>query len=303
LKIKSTLPKYVVITYNWLVGVNMKKIYIITLLVLLLFGITSAYAQEEITIDQVYVELRPEYDSPDILIVYSVLLSEDLNYPVDITVNIPASSGGPSDVWEVIDGLPVATTFDLTQEGDWISVNIKTESPLIYVDFYDPDFNNQSSTRSYTYRYPDGLISDVVNLVLWQPAETENFQTSISFPEISEDEFGTIFHMASINPDALDNYEIDFSYIAAPNAAADLDSDFSLTDALPWAMGILGLGILAMGIYNLSSKSGSKVKSSKKKYANKGRGSNNKKNKFCHKCGAKIYSKDKFCSECGAKTR
>jgi len=277
----------------------MKKINLIVLIVLMLIGSTAVLAQQNVTIEQVFVELRPEYDTPDILIVYTIFLSEDLDYPVDLS----ASSGGPSVVWEVVDGSPVETTFDTIEEGEWISVDIKAETPIVYVDFYDPELKSQNSTISYTYNYPPGLKSELVDLAIWQPPLTENFTASDQFPETFEDEIGIIYHMASLNPDELDSYEIDFSYESVPVSENDPGSEFSLTDALPWALGIMGLGILAMGIYNLLSSSGTKVKTSKKKYDNKSKHSYGKKNKFCHSCGAKISGKDKFCSECGAKTR
>jgi len=281
----------------------MKKISILILIALILIGTTVALAQQEVVIDNIYLELRPEFDRPEVLVVYTIAINESLNYPVDIAVKIPASSGGPSNVWEVVEGAPVATTYEVSEDGVWLSVNIQTETPVVYIDFYDPEFEVQNSRRSYTYNFPPGLIADFVELVIWQPAQSENFQASIDLPQLFTDELGTTYHVANFASDELDGFEVDFSYDAATISTSPGSTEIDWLGILPWALGILGAGIVAFGIFNSSSKSGSKTKSRKKKNAYPGKKIKKQGSNFCHSCGSKIEKTDRFCSECGEKAR
>jgi hypothetical protein len=281
----------------------MKKISFLFLLAIILISTTVASAQQEVIIDNIYIELRPEFDRPEVLVVYTIALNESLNYPVDISVKIPASSGGPAAVWEVVEGAPVATTYDVSEDGDWLSVNIQTETPVVYIDFYDPEFKVQNTKRSYTYKFPPGLISDLVELVIWQPAQSENFQASIELPQLITDELGTTYHVADLNPDELNRLEIDFSYDGPAFSDNSGSTEIDWLGILPWALGILGAGIVAFGIFNSSSKSRSKTKSRKKKNAYPGKNIKKQGSNFCHSCGSKIEKTDKFCSDCGEKAR
>jgi hypothetical protein len=281
----------------------MKKTSILILLVLILIGTTAAFAQQEVVIDNIYLEIRPEFDRPEVLVIYTIALSESLNYPVDLTVKIPASSGGPAAVWEVVEGAPVETTYNVSEDGDWVSVNIQTETPVVYIDFYDPEFIVQNSTRSYTYNYPPGLISNLVELIIWQPAQTENFQTSIEQLQLFTDDQGRNYHVVNFNPDELDRLKVDFSYDSTRISDSSGSTEIDWMGILPWALGILGAGIVAFGLFNSSFGSGQKRKSRKKKKAYPGKNINKQGSNFCHSCGSEMSKTDKFCSECGEKTK
>lgn len=278
----------------------MKKTLICLAIVLVILGSTMVLAQETI-IEKVFLELRPEYDREDLLVVYTILLKDNQNFPINLSVKIPTSSGGPSAVWEVVDGQPVETTYETSESGNWISVDIQTNSPMVYLDYYDTDFYVLEFQHNFNFNYPPGLYAEEVELMIWQPPFSENFQASVVFDEILTDDNGNLFHVITFDSDQLDDLNIEFSYDAVIAEISDDDSEFFWMDALPYVIGLIGLSVLVYGIYKLNFKNQNKSKLKKKR--NRSKSNSTSKTKFCHKCGNQMKTSDSFCSECGEKNR
>lgn len=56
----------------------------------------SAFAQGNLTLSSVEVDLWPEYDQPAVLVIYRVVLPASVVLPADLTLRIPAAAGEPA---------------------------------------------------------------------------------------------------------------------------------------------------------------------------------------------------------------
>ncbi len=62
---------------------------LIILLILLCFSF-PAQAQQAISFSSVVVDLWPEFDRPEMLVIYHLTLSPSVSLPADVTLQIPA---------------------------------------------------------------------------------------------------------------------------------------------------------------------------------------------------------------------
>ena len=279
----------------------MKKITNILIIVLLLFSVSVVFAQQDTGIEQLFIQIKPEYDNSEVLVVYNIVLPENTSFPAEISVNIPASSGGPAFVWEVVEGQPVETIFDSTANGDWITVTITTNSPVVYLDYYDPGLNSNNATRNFSYSFPPGLSAEVAGLEIWQPPQTTNFKSTPNIERISTDEYEFIYHSLNISPEDLAGFTVNFSYEFVEIAESDSSSGISTIVVLQWVLIILGIGIIGFGVYKYFDKP--KTIETPKKSRKRSRSIGKQAAIFCHECGKKNEADSKFCSECGTKTR
>ena len=62
----------------------MTRIVVLSIIILSLVP-GSASAQEEINLDTLQVDLWPEYDKPEMLVIYRIQLSEDVQLPTTLS--------------------------------------------------------------------------------------------------------------------------------------------------------------------------------------------------------------------------
>lgn len=53
-------------------------------------------AQQGVTFESVQIDLWPEYDRPDMLVVYRFVLAADAQLPTELSLRIPAAAGTPN---------------------------------------------------------------------------------------------------------------------------------------------------------------------------------------------------------------
>ena len=58
----------------------------------------SIHAQDEVRLAYLQVDLWPEYDRPEMLVILRASLAADVSLPVDVTFRIPAAVGDPNAV-------------------------------------------------------------------------------------------------------------------------------------------------------------------------------------------------------------
>ena len=75
--------------------------YYLALLIIILIACTPllpALAQSEVKLSSMEVDLWPEYDRPNVLVIYRITLPPTTTLPVDLSFRIPAAAGEPSAV-------------------------------------------------------------------------------------------------------------------------------------------------------------------------------------------------------------
>ena len=114
----------------------MQKNFLIFLILGLFLLVPSAQAQGITSLAELEVDLWPEYDRPDVLVIYKAKLPANVSLPVDVTFKIPTVSGEPYAVAvRQMDGALLNATYTRQIDGDWALITITATMPEIQLEF------------------------------------------------------------------------------------------------------------------------------------------------------------------------
>lgn len=298
----------------------MRRYLLAIVLVALAAAVIPAAAQQAITLETVQVQFWPEYDLAEMLVIIDIVLPEDVELPVDVSVIIPAAAGEPNAVAVNLNDNLVTTAYTREVVGDWAEIVITADSSVVHVEYYDPSLDVSSSTRTFSYSWMGRYAVDQMIVIALEPvgASSMTFSQDMGAAQTGSDginyfsrDFGAL--------ESGEQFDFSISYQKSNNtltvdalsaeSAADTASAFSTQPWWMWLLVGLGAVLIVMGAWffiNDASKNGAKGKS---KYAQKHRAASRpskaggKPARFCHNCGSATQPGDKFCRECGQKLR
>jgi len=156
----------------------------ITFLIILLalLPLHAASAQTGVPLDSVLIQILPEFDRPDVLVIMRMSLSSAVSLPAEMSLRIPRAAGAPYNVaWEDVDGLLYNLAYTTEVQGDWLKLTFTTPSANLQVEYYDPRLEREGNLRKFIYEW-NGDFS-VQNLVVsvQQPANAEKMQAYPGF--------------------------------------------------------------------------------------------------------------------------
>jgi hypothetical protein len=286
----------------------MTRIVFLSLIILSLVP-ASASAQEEINLNTLQVDLWPEYDKPEMLVIYRIQLSEDVQLPTNLSFRIPVDAGEPN---AVADGELGDTDYERRVEGSWAIITFTTSSLFAQLEYYDPGLTKEGSTRSFTYTWPGDYQVNNLQMSVQQPydAQSLNIFPAMGSPQPGDD--GLMYH--SVNFGSLSEgqeFELTLEYQKASDAlsisllASLVQPEPQGSEAsgwLPWAIGVVGVGLIGFGVYSYTQ--GAQRKSGYRRSSRvRTRSAGRKGSVYCHNCGTQSQAGDKFCRDCGVKLR
>jgi hypothetical protein len=149
--------------------------HVVPILVLSTLGLRPATVAAQTTenaptIQSLQVDLWPEYDRPQVLVIYRIQLAEGSPLPATISVPIPAGAGEPFAVGMGLgaEGRPLLAAYTRQVEGDWATITLETESLLAQVEFY-ADLTIDGESRQYTFVWPGGVALGSLSYAVQQP--------------------------------------------------------------------------------------------------------------------------------------
>ena len=244
------------------------------------------------------IEIWPEYDRPQALVILKGELASDAALPATVALRIPASSGGPSAVaYADPSGKLLNLNYERENAGDFVMLRFRTPQRSFHVEFYDP-LAPDKRERNYRYGWPGDLAVDQVGVLVKEPAGASNFsvQPALGITTVSPD--GLRYRAAQLGAlKAGQPLPIEIRYTktdprtsveilgaAAPAASAQ-------RSARPdgWLLA-LGAGVLTMW-----AAAGFVWWRRRKRSALRAAGAG-----FCPKCGGTTTPADRFCASCGA---
>ncbi|MBI9048051.1 MAG: hypothetical protein JEZ00_01410 [Anaerolineaceae bacterium] len=301
----------------------MKKSLFLLALVLLLLSSAFSTVPHEINLEWLQIELWPEYDREDMLVIYRFSLASDTALPTALELHIPSEAG---DAYQVamrdIDGLLYHLDYSLKLEGDWMVVSFITPSPEVQIEFYDPRLRHDGIQRSYNFRwYGDYLINNC-SIHVKEPLNTTNLRTLpatepgvgvIGDQQNYEAQLGMIERGSSfyvrLTYDKSDDLLLS-SLSEKVQPAAPIDDQIrgrtSFKEILPWVFGMLGIVLLfAILLLYVNSRQLPKGDSFSTDTANQLTDYSDVEPKavYCHRCGKRAVKGDFYCRICGEKLR
>lgn len=275
-----------------------------------------AFAQDKVAIQSVNVNLWPEYDKADMLVINYIMLPEDTAFPIQIDVRVSADAvlhtvavGASSDA--VTDQ---GVDYSTKKDGDWLVISIKMTGPAVQIEYYDPGLKKDGDLRSYSYQWLSDYAVDSFGVVFQQPFDATEFKSSLSLQDdgIHSDKMQYYFSNVGALP-AGKTFAFDLSYQKPSDALSvsqlaiqpvvvdeDTPGRVSLNNYLPYVIGGFGVIMIVGGLlyYRQSGRSGSK-KSRRRRAVHE----ESESGVYCAQCGSRARGGDRFCRTCGSRIR
>ena len=295
--------------------------FCVLILIALISGTGAVQGQDNLKFDRLQVDIWPEYDRPDVLIIYRIELSPQTTLPVKMIMRIPRAAGKPHSVAMLgVDGLLYNLDYTITVEGEWLDVTFTTLSPEVHIEYYDPRLIRQGDRRIFEYQWPGDYSIEEIIVQMQQPRNASNLNILPDVGMGREGQDGLIYYtivMGAINEgtplDVRLSYEKDDDSLSQDLQSVQPEEPImsqslgwlTFLEVLPWALGVLGLLLIVGGgfwywqsghtvqipITKLRSSTTQKQPEEKVE----------KRDVYCFDCGKRAMPGDIYCRSCGAK--
>lgn len=160
--------------------IELRKVLVVFILAATLC--TTAFTRQEespVRIKRMEIDLWPDYDRAQLLVIYRVQISNDTPLPARVSLRIPNSAGAPYKVaTRDLDGLLYNVGYSLEPEGSWNVVVLTTSSNELYIEHYDPNIITDEDTRSFTFSWICDYPIDELVVKVQQPRYSKDFSTT-----------------------------------------------------------------------------------------------------------------------------
>lgn len=277
-----------------------------------------AQTQPDVQIDLVNLYLLPEFNQPNVLVIFEIRLNDAVALPQQLIFEIPADAVVIRVINYTSDDRPVELRFQESRFGNWKDLIITPNTHRIRITYQDPNLVRQGNLRQFEFQWLSLYPVSVMTVRVRQPlgASTILSQPPLEIEEIQNDEvryFST--DLGAI--DAGDLFTFTFEYSKAPGdpnlLSLPVEPALPLDEITPsstpssmmvilWLI-ILGVAVtVIVGLYfwwfriNINEQ---------KKLLIQGVGIMNleKQSFYCHECGLRTKVGDRFCSNCGTELR
>lgn len=291
-------------------------------------GMRSTYAQEEVRFESLQIDLWPEYDRPEMLVVYRFRIAAEVQLPVSVNIRIPVAAGAPNAVADAAEGGPLMNLeYRSVIQGNWNVLQFTAVERDVQIEFYDPSIQKEGSTRTYLYQWPGGYDIEQVVMLVQEPIGAEEMQVLPRLEDITVGDKGIVYHRGELGSYRADeNFErsitykkdseslsIEFLEIDSPPVNEDTAGRVSIVNIIPWGIGLLGVIVIVAGVYwywatenrviMLPQKGKASHQKQKQEVKKIVQAKTSDQDVYCHQCGKRAEENDKFCRSCGTKLR
>ena len=311
-------------------SVAMKRLLILALSLMILAGYVQA--QEEPTLESLEIALWPEFDRPEVLVIYRGLLDADVPLPAPVEIALPAEVGQPTAVAYVDEaGQRFNQQYTTRIEGDRLVVAFELGTLAFQLEYYDALPVDTSGKRSYTYAYTADYPTASLNLEFQEPPTAQGFVLAPPADAAIEGADGLSYNLVQAGAVASgDAQEWTFSYVkdnsdltaaglvqpeapapgtAAPGTTAGADPTIWIF--LVAFVTLIAVGVTGYWLGHRTQHASQTVRPASRRRKRRGSGLGDRSQRpsavqearFCHHCGAELRSDSTFCHECGTSVR
>ncbi len=281
-----------------------------------------AQAQTEVKFDSAVVELWPEFDKPEMLVMYQLVLSSSTTLPLDLDFRVPASA----TIQAVAVGQTQATitdqgiVYESRKDGDWTVITIKNvTAPAIRIEYYDR-LEIQGTGRHYVYQWPGDNATAALTIIFQQPVGATDLVTDPVLTNSGIDQVGLVYYQSA--PQSFvagQSFTLTADYQKATDALSNtglpvqptqpLDAStpgrVTMSSVLPWVLAGIGGALIVVGIVSglyMWKKSPRRSPASRKRHSQPQQAGETDAT-YCHQCGKRAQPGDVFCRTCGMRLR
>jgi hypothetical protein len=273
----------------------------------------SARAQATVRLEELQIDLWPEFDRPDMLVIYRGRLSGDTSLPATLTLTLPAGVGQPHAVaYDDGTGNLFETPYTTENTGDTSRLTFETPQDNFQVEFYDT-LSLAGDTRSYTLLWHADYTVDQLNLLLLAPPGATAVQTAPPMTPIQRGADSFSYVGSRENVAAGQEVPITISYdgalegigLAAPATESESVNytPFIVGGAIAAVLLVVGAGLWytrrSEGQMATTPAAMRTSRNPKRRAPKKPRPGTASRVAFCSHCGHLLQSEDRFCGNCG----
>lgn len=296
----------------------MRKWIFFLLAVLILAAPLPADAQGEMRIAVMQIKLWPEYDQPNMLVIYDFRLTDDVPLPARVTFSIPVGVTVIA-VAAMEDGNLVNSGFEgPTTIGNWQEITILVEQPTTYHFEYYAPLLKMGNQRRYSFQWNGDYPLNNLDIRVQQPPSATNFKGTPALEASLETDNLTYHNLQVSDLQADAPFELVVEYqknnddltvpdsIIQPSAPLNEDTEgrVALEGYIPYLIGGLGLVLIASGLgyyYLFARRTMSGEPHRRKRRLSVPESSSQA--IYCSQCGERARGGDRFCRVCGTRLR
>ena len=300
---------------------------LVLILLLVCCAPTVVFAQQATTFSEVKVALWPEFDRPTMLVINHITLSPQTALPATIRLRIPAAAGAPNAVAaRQPDGSLINIPYEKSEAGEWSWIEFQATTLELQIEYYDPGLTKNEQARHYEYNWPGDYAVDAFTVEVQEPVGASEMIIKPGTVSSETGQDGMTYHLLDVGsliegqPIRITvDYNKSDDQLSSDNVPVEpsgpLDTTASgrtsMTTALPWLLGGLGLLLIAGGgfWYWHSGRGGAQPKKEvhpRRKAAERSETSGERPEGgavYCHNCGKRASPGDRFCRACGTQLR
>lgn len=304
-------------------------------LVCLALPLRDVQAQTPIEIEQLQIDIWPEYDRPEVLVIYHIVIAANSPLPAQVSLRIPRAAQAPFNVaMKDVDGMLYVIKYDQVTEGDWLRITFMAASTELQVEYYDPALVINGSTHQYTYQWPGDYRVRNMNVRIQQPFNASGMRLtkgSLKIDSAAQGEDNLMYYSVPIDGviGAGTSFDVPFSYtkndallssdhapvqaVKTAAGAAALASGSTPPSSMIWVGLAIGAVLILLGIVwgmnqrrltnAMTTSSGRRRHLAPSNHLAGEPPVDNSQSVYCHQCGKRASQEDAFCRSCGTRLR
>jgi hypothetical protein len=295
------------------------------------FALPAQAQSEAIALASLQIELWPEFDKPATLVILAGRLESAVALPAEVTVRLPAASGGPFAVAtrsasDELTNAPYTTTLS----GGQILVTFQTDLADFHVEYYDPALTITGQARDYSFSWTTDYAVRDAAIRVQEPVDTTNLTADPALTPAGPGDYGLNYYISTLGAlNAGQTVSLHLSYsksssalsstVATSPTPAQVSKGAPLIDATSLGVGAGAAAVVLVltgGAYwyvqNRRQWQGGKSRNAGRNTARHrprrpgqdvAASSQVLPASFCPQCGQRLQPGDLFCRQCGAPAR
>jgi hypothetical protein len=308
----------------------MRKWFFTFIAISLLFAPMVGRAQAEVSLAALEVKLWPEYDAPEMLVIYTFDLPASTILPAEVSFRIPAAAGQAYGYGYYPEGggVPVQENYQQRADGGWLVVSFTMRSLTGTLEYYDPALIKTGKARHFDYIWAGGYAVDAMTFLFQQPVGAHDVRLTPAAKATSTGQNGLINHLVEAGRLAADTtYTLALDYQKDTNALSVADmpveplspvSENTSSSWKPWVgvlLAIVGIALVVGAVvwYRFSLQRSTSAAPRRRKRSGTPAASQEAPSPanaggagegvYCHQCGRRAGAGDRFCRSCGTQLR
>ena len=151
----------------------MRRFLLLLLALSFFLHVPTIKAQELQRFSLVLVEIWPEFDQPEVLVIFHIQLPDDVTFPAQIALFIPESADIFAVANEDSSGGLIYTDYATSNLDGWIQLLITAKSNIIQVEYYQP-LTITGNQRQIDFKWIASGPVDEFSLIFQNPINSSN---------------------------------------------------------------------------------------------------------------------------------